>query len=171
MEKNSIALKLKEMDSRLVEAIRTHDTPTLISLFQANEGLLERRTADSLDTVLHLASKFGHVDMVSKIVKLCPEMVAAENKKLETPIHEACRKGNAEVLRLLLEANPMAASKLNSENKSAFFMAFSNGNFDVVNLLLNNPGMIGLEENVFDQTCIHVAASSGYTGKKQSFLG
>ncbi|KAF3945669.1 hypothetical protein CMV_027976 [Castanea mollissima] len=158
------------MDSRLLEAIRINDTPTLISLFQANEGILEQRTTDSLDTALHLASKLGHVDMVSEIVKLCPDLVAAENKNLETPIHEACRQGKAEVLKLLLEANPMAASKVNSENKSAFFIACSNGHYDVVKLLVNNTGMRGLEENVFDQICIHVAAYKGHTDVVRELL-
>ncbi|KAL4626059.1 hypothetical protein ACB092_05G068400 [Castanea dentata] len=158
------------MDSTLLEAIRINDTPTLISLFQANEGILEQRTTDSLDTALHLASKLGHVDMVSEIVKLCPDLVAAENKNLETPIHEACRQGKAEVLKLLLEANPMAASKVNSENKSAFFIACSNGHYDVVKLLVDNTGMRGLEENVFDQICIHVAAYKGHTDVVRELL-
>jgi ankyrin repeat protein len=61
------------------------------------------------DTALHLASKFGHVEMVSEIVKLCPDMVATQNKMLETPIHEACRRGTAEVLKVLLDrADPTA---------------------------------------------------------------
>uniref|UniRef100_A0A7N2LNG0 PGG domain-containing protein n=1 Tax=Quercus lobata TaxID=97700 RepID=A0A7N2LNG0_QUELO len=158
------------MDSRLLEAIRIKDTPTLISLFQANEGILEQRTTGSLDTALHLASMLGHVDMVSEIVKLCPDLVAAENKKLETPIHEACRQGKAEVLKLLLEVNPMAASKVNSENKSAFFIACSNGHYDVVKILLNNTGMRSLEENVFDQICIHVAAYKGHTDVVRELL-
>ncbi|XP_041020412.1 ankyrin repeat-containing protein At5g02620-like [Juglans microcarpa x Juglans regia] len=150
------------MDIKLLEAIQANDTPTLISLFQANEGVLEQRTADSLDTALHLAAKFGHVDLASEIVTLCPELVAAQNKMLETPIHEACRHGSAEVLKLLLTTNPRAACKLNSENKLAFFMACSNGHLDVVNLFLNHPGMLGLEENVFDPTCVHVAAKNGH---------
>ncbi|KAG2728995.1 hypothetical protein I3843_01G225400 [Carya illinoinensis] len=150
------------MDIKLIEAIKTNDTPTLVSLFQANEGVLEQRTADSLDTALHLAAKYGHVDLASEIVTLCPDLVAAQNKMLETPIHEACRHGSAEVLKLLLTTNPRAACMLNSENKLASFMACSNGHHDVVNLFLNHPGMLGLEENVFDLTCVHVAAKNGH---------
>jgi ankyrin repeat protein len=154
------------MDARLLEAIRANDTTTMISLFQANEGILEQRTADSMDTALHLASKLGHVDMALEIIKLCPDVAAAENKMQETPIYEACRRGSAKVLKVLLEADPRAACKLNSENKSPLFMACSHGNFDVVNLLLNHPGMLlGLEEtHAFDRTCIHAAASRGHMG-------
>ncbi|GLT70857.1 hypothetical protein SLA2020_429110 [Shorea laevis] len=62
-----------------------------------------------MDTALHLASKFGHVEMVSEIVKLCPDMVATQNKMLETPIHEACRRGTAEVLKVLLDRADLTA--------------------------------------------------------------
>lgn len=105
------------MDPRLLESISSNNIPAFISLVHENEGLIEERTADSLNTVLHLASKFGNIDMVSEITKLCPEMVTAENKHLETPVHEACRVGNASILKLLLEANPRGACRLNSEKK------------------------------------------------------
>ncbi|KAL6285642.1 hypothetical protein ACE6H2_010032 [Prunus campanulata] len=106
--------------------------------------------------------KFGNIDMVSEITKLCPEMVTAENKHLETPAHEACRQGNASILKLLLEANPRAACRLNSEKKSASFVACSLGHFDAVNVLLNQPRIASLEEVGLDHTCIHVAASNGH---------
>lgn len=144
--------------------ISSNNIPELIDLLHENEGIIEQRTADSFNTVLHLASKLGHVDMVLEIIKLCPEMVAAENKYLETPVHEACHLGNANILKLLLDANPQAASKLNVERKSASFLACSLGHLDAVNLLLNQPGMVSLEDVGLDQTCIHVAASNGHTG-------
>ncbi|KAL6285640.1 hypothetical protein ACE6H2_010030 [Prunus campanulata] len=150
------------MDPRLLESISSNNIPAFISLVHENEGLIEERTADSLNTVLHLASKFGNIDMVSEITKLCPEMVTAENKHLQTPAHEACRQGNASILELLLEANPRAACRLNSKKKSASFVACSLGHFDAVNVLLKQPGIASLEEVGLDQTCIHVAASSGH---------
>lgn len=152
------------MDPRLFEAIQRDDASAFNSLVQRSGKFLEQREADSGNTVLHLASKFGHLDMVSNIVKLCPEMVAAENKDLETPFHEASRSGNAKVLRLLLESNPGVASKPNSANKSALFTACKYGHLDVVNLLLEQPGIPVLGKDGFDQTCIHVAASGGHAG-------
>ncbi|KAF3450709.1 hypothetical protein FNV43_RR06798 [Rhamnella rubrinervis] len=158
------------MDPRLLEAIRRNDVSTLNSLIQKSGKILEQREADSENTVLHLASKFGHLDMVSNIVKLCPHMVAAENKDLETPVHEASRLGNAEVLKLLLESNPGVASKPNSANKSALFVACSYGQLDVVNLLLDQPGIPVLGKEGFDQTCIHVAASGGHADVVRALL-
>ncbi|KAJ7963053.1 Ankyrin repeat-containing protein [Quillaja saponaria] len=158
------------MDPRLLEAIRKNDAPSFLSLVEEDEGNLQQKTADSLNTALHLASKFVHLEMVAEIVKLCPDMVAAENKNLETPFHEACRGGNVKVLTLLLEVNPSAASKLNSNGKSCFFVACSHGHLDAVNLLLNQPGLVSLGEAGTDQTCIHVAASKGHTDVVRELL-
>jgi ankyrin repeat protein len=77
-----------------------------MSLVNKNEEILQQRTANTLHTPLHLASRFGHIELVKEIVKLCPDMIAAENNKLETPFHEASRQGNVEVFELLLDTNP-----------------------------------------------------------------
>ncbi|KAF7814235.1 ankyrin repeat-containing protein [Senna tora] len=149
------------MDQKLVDAIKKNDTSTFSKLLQENEAILHQRTADSLSTPLHLACRYninGNTQMVSEILRLCPEMVDSENKNMETPIHEACYKGNVEVLMLLLGVKPKGVAKLNSSGKSAFFIACSHGHFDLVNLFLNLP-----EQPSFDQTCIHIAASRGHT--------
>ncbi|KAL5576503.1 hypothetical protein UlMin_018202 [Ulmus minor] len=152
------------MDLRLLETIQKNDIPAFSSLVHNDDqGLVEQREANSMNTVLHLAAKFGHVDMVSNIITLCPDMVAAENKNLETPFHEAACVGNPKILKLLLEANPAAAAKLDSKKKSALYMACSYGHVDAVKLLLSQPGILSLGEDGSDQTCIHVATSGGHT--------
>ncbi|XP_060670489.1 ankyrin repeat-containing protein At5g02620-like [Ziziphus jujuba] len=154
------------MDSQLMEAIRSNDVSTFINLVRENEGILEQKSV-CLNTALHYASMFGHIDIVSEIIKLSPDMIAAENKDMETPFYEACRQGNVNVIKLLLEANPSAAFMLNSERKSAFFVACSHGHLDVVNLLLTQPGLLDLEEAGLDLTCIHVAASRGHSDVRE----
>ncbi|KAL5576946.1 hypothetical protein UlMin_018645 [Ulmus minor] len=149
------------MDPRLLEAIKSNDLATFLSLVKEDEGFLEQKSTCS-NTILHFASRFGRVEMVLEIVKIRPEMVVAENKHLETPVHEATRQGNVMILKLLLEANPSSAFKLNSEKQSAFFLACYLGHLDVVNLLLKHPGILSLEENELDQSCIHVAATQGH---------
>ena len=130
------------MDPRLFEAIAKNDQKSFIDLVQENENFLEQRTGGSMGMVLHLASTFGHIELVMEILKLRP-MVSAENNKLETPLHEACRRGHTEVLKLLLENNPWAACKLNADNQSAFFIACSHGHVDMVRLLLISPSWQG----------------------------
>ena len=110
------------MDQRLLEAIRKNDRQAFMSLVNENEEILQQRTANTFHTPLHLASRFGHIELVTEIIKLCPDMVAADNSKLETPLHEACRQGNVKVLELLLDINSWAACKLNSDNQSSFLL-------------------------------------------------
>ncbi|KAA8540374.1 hypothetical protein F0562_024707 [Nyssa sinensis] len=151
------------MDLRLTEAIVRNDTTTFISLVQENESILEQRTANSMNTVLHLASRFGHPELVKEIVKLRPEMAMADNKKLETPLHEACRRGNENVLMLLLQTNPWVASKLNFVNQSALFIACSYGHLNVVNVLLNQSWLLDLDDDGDGVSSLHIAASKGRT--------
>ncbi|KAK1571712.1 hypothetical protein Q3G72_021724 [Acer saccharum] len=156
------------MDRRVFYAIAENDIPSFIRLVHEDEGILEQRTFGSLNTVLHLASKYGHVNLATEIIKLRPEMAAAENKKLETPLHKACRQGNNEVVMLLLKTNPWLACKFNFENQSALFIACSNGHLNVVKLLLNEPWqwLVGIEEDEARLNSLHAAASKGHAGTK-----
>ncbi|KAG7992372.1 hypothetical protein I3843_02G125000 [Carya illinoinensis] len=132
------------MDPRLMVAVARNDKNTFINLVRDNEDFLDQRTAESRNTVLHWASRFGHTDLVKEVLKLRPMFVEAENAKLETPLHEACRHGQTQVLKLLLETNPGAACKLNAENQSPFFVACSNGHLDVVKILLNQSWLVDI---------------------------
>lgn len=159
-----MVFKLEKMEMKVFEAIRKNDTSKFSSLVKENKEIANQREADSKNTILHFAVKFSNIGVVSNIVKMWPDLVAAENKDLETPIHEASRLGNAKILKLLLEANPDAATKFNSARKSALFIACSYGHLEAVNFLLKQSGIPNLGEDGHDQTCIHVAASSGITG-------
>ncbi|GFZ11777.1 hypothetical protein Acr_23g0001620 [Actinidia rufa] len=97
-----------------------------------------------------------------RIVSLCPNMVAAENKKFEGQIHEACRQGNDKVL-VLLEINPWVASQLNCNNHSALLVASNNGHLNVVELLLAHRRLVE-EEDGGDISALIVAASKGHSG-------
>lgn len=153
------------MNPKFYNAVKSNDITTFLSLVKENGEILHQITADSLSTPLHLASRYGCTEIVSEIVRLCPDIVSAENKNLETPIHEACRQENVGVLKLLLDANSTAICKLNQNGKSACFLACRHGNLDMLNLLLNLSEMGGPEATGFDQSCIHIAASRGHTGR------
>ncbi|KAK0595449.1 hypothetical protein LWI29_006739 [Acer saccharum] len=152
----------KEMDARVFYAIAGNYIPSFIRLVQEDEGILDKRLIGSLNTVLHLASKYGQVNLVREIIKLRPEMAAAENKKLETLLHEACRQGDIEVVMLLLKTNPWLSCNFNSKNQSALFITCSNGNLKVVKFLRNQPWFVGIDEDEAQLNSLHVAASNGY---------
>ncbi|XP_011004912.1 PREDICTED: ankyrin repeat-containing protein At3g12360-like [Populus euphratica] len=153
------------MDPALYRAVLSNDIHAFNSLVLQNEAILDQRTSTASNTVLHLASKFGHVDLVMEIIKLRPNMVEAENKMLETPLHEACREGKSKIVLLLLQTSPWVASKFNMENQSPLLIACSNGHLKVVKVLLNQPLFLRLEYDInpLGLTSLHVAASKGHT--------
>eukprot|EP00261_Vitis_vinifera_P023142 XP_010654907.2 PREDICTED: ankyrin repeat-containing protein ITN1-like [Vitis vinifera] len=157
------------MESSLFKAIATNDMFTFFQLVQDKDHL-SARTARSRNTVLHLASRFGHHEMVSKIIKLDPRTTEDCNKKGETPLHEACRHGHANVVMMLLETNPWVGCVLNHEDQSAMFLACSNGHLEVVKLILNQPWLMEFEEDGSDLTCLHVAVSRGHTDVVRKIL-
>ncbi|KAK6912022.1 Ankyrin repeat [Dillenia turbinata] len=114
------------------------------------------------NTVLHLASRLGHYELVVKIVKFKPELVEAENQKLETPLHDACRQNNPRILLLFLGTNPWAVSKLNDMNQSALYVACSTGLSEMVKLLLNQRWLLDSEEDGVQVNSLQIAASRGH---------
>ncbi|KAJ0890801.1 putative ankyrin repeat-containing domain, PGG domain, ankyrin repeat-containing domain superfamily [Helianthus annuus] len=154
------------MDCKVKQAIRENNTDALRNIVEQDEHVLERRIDNT--TVLHLASKSGNAEMVSLILELKPEMVAAENSNLETPLHEACRKGLEKVVTLLMEKNQWVASKLNRENQSAMYLACSYGHLNIVNILLSHTGW--LLDIVDEAASFHVAVSKGRADIAQKLL-
>ncbi|XWS70324.1 hypothetical protein CRYUN_Cryun03dG0038300 [Craigia yunnanensis] len=157
------------MDRCLHETILKGDIPSFLNLIQKVDHIIDQTVPGSLSTVLHLAARFGHVELASEIIKLKPEMVAAENEKMETPLHEACREGRVEIVRLLVGTDPWVVYKLNQEEKSSLFVACERGKVDVVKLLLDYPWMLMLEVDA-STTSLHVAASAGHTDVAKEIL-
>ncbi|XP_023739431.1 ankyrin repeat-containing protein NPR4 [Lactuca sativa] len=149
------------MDWVVTQAIINNDTTGFRKMVEEDEHVVDKRMENA--TVLHLASRLGHVEMVSLILELRPQMVTEENNiNSETPIHEACRMGQYSVVRLLMEANKWMAAKLNSENQSALFLACDYGHLNIVNFLLDHTYTSLWLLNIFDHAaCLYAAASRG----------
>ncbi|XP_015083956.1 ankyrin repeat-containing protein ITN1-like [Solanum pennellii] len=154
------------MDRRLNEAVVRGDVETIQKLIEEDSNIVEQTLEGSLQhTILHLAARLGHVELVREIVKLFPEMVSAENRDEETPLHEACREGRVEIVRILLENDPWVAYKTNLWDKSVFYVACERGRIEVVKHFLhnNNIHMLLMFEVDMYTTSLHAAASSGHT--------
>ncbi|XP_077242188.1 uncharacterized protein LOC143882605 [Tasmannia lanceolata] len=157
------------MDRRFYRASLRGDVAAFLSLIQEDKHILEQTTRPLRSTVLHLASRLGHLELVAEIIRLRPDMVSMENEKMETPLHEACREGHVEVLRMLLETDPWIAYMLNCNNESALYVGCSRGHKNVVKRLLNKPQFLVAEQDS-PSTSLHVAASMGYSDIVEEIL-
>ncbi|KAK6782501.1 hypothetical protein RDI58_020297 [Solanum bulbocastanum] len=154
------------MDRRLNEAVFRGDVEAIQKLIEEDSNIVKQTLEGSLQhTILHLAARLGHVELVREIVKLFPEMVSAENRDQETPLHEACREGRVEIVRILLENDPWITYKTNLWDKSVLYVACERGRIEVVKYLLdnNNMHMLLMLEVDMSTTSLHAAASSGHT--------
>ncbi|KAF8388937.1 hypothetical protein HHK36_025620 [Tetracentron sinense] len=152
------------MDRQLHETVLRGDVPAFLDLIQEDENIVGETIGGSLNTVLHLAAKFGHLELASEIVKLSPAMVSSENYRMETPLHEACREGHVDVVKLLLENNPWVAYKVNLHNESVLFVASRRGQFDVVKHFLNSYSRLLMLEDDRLRTPLHASVSAGHKG-------
>ncbi|XP_050227922.1 ankyrin repeat-containing protein At5g02620-like [Mercurialis annua] len=151
------------MDRRLQETILKGDIPTFLALIQENENIINQEMpSGSRNTILHMAARFGHLELAEEIVKLRPEMVSEVNKKMESPLHEACRQGKVEMVKLLVETDPWVLYKLNRENESVLFVACERGKLEVVNYLLEFQGLLMPEVDAVT-TSLYAAALGGFT--------
>ncbi|KAH0982556.1 hypothetical protein GBA52_009733 [Prunus armeniaca] len=148
------------MDPKLFGAIARNDKQTFINFVQENEEFLSQKSGEAKNTVLHVAARFGHVELVSEIIKLLPDLVSAVNNREETPLDAACRQGKADVVMLLLEADPWVACMLNSENQTPFFIACSYENREVVKLFTDLPWVLDFEEDAV-LSALHVSVAQG----------
>ncbi|XP_071721925.1 uncharacterized protein [Rutidosis leptorrhynchoides] len=152
----------RSMERRLLETIAKGDSQTFHKMVQENEQIIYQRALGG-NTVLHLASRYGHTQFAAEIIMFWPQMVAAENQKLETPLHEACKEGMIEIVKLLTEIDPWIVYKVNDENQSCLFVAAKRGWLSVVKELLDSRPRLLMLEVDGGSTSLHAAASAGHT--------
>ncbi|KAJ7958567.1 putative Ankyrin repeat family protein [Quillaja saponaria] len=158
------------MNQRLREAVILWDVQNFLSLIHEDPDIIDQTVLKSSDSILHLASEFGHEELVLEILKLRPKMASKLNLKMETPLFEACREGRVEIMKILLGINPCSVYQMNQQNKRPLFAACERGRYDVVmHMLLNFQRLLTLERDGFT-TSLHVAASWEHTHIVQEIL-
>ncbi|XVF26812.1 hypothetical protein REPUB_Repub14bG0051200 [Reevesia pubescens] len=181
------------MDARLLEAFTRNDALAITSLVRENDGILEQRTPNSLNTALHLALKFGSNNLVMEIIKLRPNLVATVNRSnghlnvvklllnqpwlqgLEddgdlTSAHEAASKGHIEIMQEILNIYPDLGRKVDRNGCSPLHHACSKGRLDITKMLLKHDLDLAFQFNNEGYTPLHLAAINGDAGILKAFV-
>jgi ankyrin repeat protein len=92
--------------------------------------------ADGFQTLLHIASKFGHLDVIEFLIQY-GAAIDTKTPERETALHLGCGKyGCIEVARFLVDHGADPNSRDNMGN-TPFHVASINGHLDIIRLLLD----------------------------------
>ncbi|KAJ0075882.1 hypothetical protein Patl1_34065 [Pistacia atlantica] len=157
------------MDSRLFEAIANNYRGAFDNLVQDNEGILEQRTDYHLSTVLHLASRFRHFELVKDIIELHPEIVETLNKKLVD-------KGHLDVVKLMMNQSWQMDFEEDGIDLNALHVAPAMGHTDTVQNILEVRPNFARKSNkngyspLHCYTPLHLAAIHGKVPILEEFM-
>ena len=129
--------------------------------------LHQRPTRDDSSAFLHLASKYGHVKVVTVLHKHGARM---EEKDADgkTALHHASFYGHEKVVEFLLEQD-VQVNELDKFNRIPLHLACENGHEKVAELLLSNGARIGAIDK-FGKTPLHVSSFSGHVNMTNFLL-
>ncbi|CAA7020715.1 unnamed protein product [Microthlaspi erraticum] len=141
----------------IFHAIQRNDVPAFQRLVKETESCLEERSEEEhSNTVLHMAAKHGHRELVSMIIQLRPSLIFSRNAYGNTPLHLAALLGDVNTVMNMLEFGLEACSARNNNNQTPLHLACRSISMEAASLIAEKTRSIGLDELKF-------AISSGST--------
>ena len=131
--------KLGRMNTRFEEQFVTH----------AHEGICDREN----NTLLHVAARHGHLNLVRELV-LAGMDINARNKENQTPLHVAATFKHAQIVQFLI-GHQADASLLNVWNQTALDLAKAGGDAAVIFCLTNHPSMQSILVGMLEASALH----------------
>ncbi|CAH8251801.1 unnamed protein product [Arabidopsis lyrata] len=142
----------------IFHAILKNDLPAFLELVEESESSLEERNEEERlnNTVLHMAAKLGHRELVSKIIELRPSLVCSRNAYGNTPLHLAAVLGDVNIVVQMLETGLEVCSARNINNHTPLNLACRSDSIEAARLIAEKTQSIGLGE-------LNLAISRGST--------
>ncbi|KAF3495217.1 hypothetical protein DY000_02054659 [Brassica cretica] len=148
----------------IFHAILQNDLPTFLSLVEERNSSLEERTDKEQlnDTVLHMAAKLGHGELVSMIIDRRPSLVCSLNAEGNTPLHLAALLGYIDILVQMLETGLEACTARNNNNDTPLHLACRSISMEAAKLIAEKTNSVDHGELNFA-----ISTGSTYNGSEQ----
>jgi len=132
----------QSIQQQLWQASTDGNLVTVRRLLQENPrvdvNFIEADEPGKLDTPLHRACRFGHLEIVKELLAH-PEIVANKgNQGDASPFYIACQEGQVEVVRWLLTQERLEVTRPNKNGATPIFIACQNGHVEMAKLLLGD---------------------------------
>ncbi|KAF8083489.1 hypothetical protein N665_0770s0011 [Sinapis alba] len=131
----------------IFNAIIQNDIPSFLELVEERESCLEERNMEQDNsTVLHMAAKHGHGELVSKIIELKPSLIFSRNAHGNTPLHLAALLGDVNTVRTLLEFGCETCSARNNNYQTPLHLVCRSISLEAAKLFVEKTNFVGLDE-------------------------
>ncbi|KAA8525052.1 hypothetical protein F0562_011454 [Nyssa sinensis] len=118
------------------------------------------------NTVLHIATSFGHYEIVKLVCKDLPFFVAEKNSKGDTALHIAARAGDPLLMNLLLSSDVKEGvlGEKNEEGNTALHEALRCRWEELALMLIDRNKNMSYSVNNEGKSLLCLAAEAGYVG-------
>ncbi|XP_021739465.1 ankyrin repeat-containing protein BDA1-like [Chenopodium quinoa] len=147
--------------TRLYDAALKGDVPSLLELLGEDPLILDRciigKSGSFMQSPLHVAVNFGHVNFTKKIIEKKPKLVeVVDQLKRSSPLHIACAEGYLQIVEDLLVVNPNMCFIHDRDGKTPVHVAAMNGQIEVLRTLLKLEPQAAWERTIGDETVLHL---------------
>jgi len=147
-----------ELDNAIHKVVMDGNVSGLRELLETYDDVTEREIIIFGRKALHLAARYGHVD-VAKLLIQNEADVNAVCKADMTSLHLATRYGHVDVAKLLIQ-NGADVNAVDKYDWTSLHLATRYGHVDVAKLLIQSGADVNAVNNDND-TSVHVTASTG----------
>eukprot|EP00092_Neocalanus_flemingeri_P024563 GFUD01026641.1.p1 GENE.GFUD01026641.1~~GFUD01026641.1.p1 ORF type:complete len:1187 (+),score=294.85 GFUD01026641.1:192-3752(+) len=113
------------------------------------------------NTPLHIASREGHVDSVTEILKESYEVdIDKKNEDEQTSCHLSAKYGHTDVLKLLIQKDPNAIFDKDEDDNTPLHLAATNKQFEALEFLVQQGASVQ-KRNDKSWTALDCAAAAG----------
>lgn len=135
----------------IFQAILHNDLPAFLGLVEEKQSSLDEINEEEglNNTVLHMAAKLGHRELVSKIIELRPSLVCSCNAFGNTPFHLAALLGDVNIVMQMLETGLDVCSARNYNNHTPLHLACRSISMEAAILIAEQTQSIGLDDLKF----------------------
>ncbi|KAL2557821.1 Ankyrin repeat family protein [Forsythia ovata] len=115
-------------------------------------------------TVLHIATSFGHHEIVKLICKDLPFLVADKNARGDTALHIAARAGDSLLVQMLIHSDYKEGGlgEKNEKGNTALHEALRFGHEEVAQILIKKNPDMPYSLNMEGKSLLYLAAEAGF---------
>uniref|UniRef100_A0A803LBK9 PGG domain-containing protein n=1 Tax=Chenopodium quinoa TaxID=63459 RepID=A0A803LBK9_CHEQI len=147
--------------TKLYDAALKGDEPSLLNLLEEDPHILDRCIIENsgryMQSPLHVAANFGHVNFTKKIIEKKPKLVEVVDQiKRSSPLHIACAEGHLQIVETLLDVNSSICYTHDQEGKTPVHVAAINGQIAVLKALLKVEPQAARERTMGGESVLHL---------------